>query len=171
MGMIINELRYNVIADRISKAGIGSVAEIGVAGGGVVKRIAKQFPTRTVYAYDTFEGMPQTKWVEGEKHKVGEFCFAGTEERLRQFSNVVVRKGVFPDTLGDEKGFVVVHLDVDWYTSTKDSLEAILPRMAKGGRIILDDWEWCACPGVKRAVLELGLNAIQTVDYQAEIVV
>jgi hypothetical protein len=41
--------------------------------------------------------------------------------------------------------------------------------MAKGGAIFLDDWDWDNCPGVRKAVEELGFTATQTVENQAVI--
>ena len=167
--MIIGSDRYAVIASRIRSAGDGLIAEVGVAEGGVVENLSREFPERTIYAYDTFSGLPAEKWQEGEIHHPGEFQPGNAEACLSRLSNVVVRKGIFPNTLGDETGFVVVHLDVDFYLSTLEALKALLPRMVHGGRIILDDWKWRGCPGVERAVKELGLTAIPTCPMQAEI--
>jgi len=41
-----------------------------------------------------------------------------------------------------------VHIDVDLYHPTKDSLEYFWPRMALGGIIVTDDYNW---PGAKKA--------------------
>lgn len=169
MKTMIPVRRYQHLENRVCEALKGPIAEIGVAAGGVIERLAIRFSDRQIYAYDTFTGIPKEKWQEGEFVKPGDFSSPGTEILLLRFPNVVVKKGIFPDTLGDENGFVVVHLDCDLYRSTLESLIALGPRMAKDGVIILDDWEWKFCPGVKRAVDELGLKAIRTVDYQAEI--
>ena len=168
--MIITDDRYASIRSRVDLLRVGLIAEVGVAGGGVIERLAVEFPQRTIYAYDTFTGLPKEKWQVGEFHKPGEFCSDDTEVRLGKIPNVVVRKGIFPDTLKEETGFAVVHLDVDFYQSTKEALVALLPRMIHKGRIILDDWKWQNCPGVERAVNELGLKATQTCKWQAEII-
>jgi hypothetical protein len=167
--MFICESRYATIQNRINSAGYGIIAEVGVAWGGVVERISREFPQRTIFAYDTFTGLPREKWQEGELPP-GEFYSEDVEARLGKLPNVIVRKGLFPGTLKAESGFAVVHLDVDYYQSTKEALVALLPRMMPYGRIILDDWKWSRCPGVERAVNELGLKAFPTGPTQAEII-
>src|SRR5690606_15518579 len=50
-------------------------------------------------------------------------------------------------------GFVLnyafVHLDADYYQSTKDAISYFRSRMALGGIILLDDYGWPKTPGVK----------------------
>ena len=43
---------------------------------------------------------------------------------------------------------------MDYYQSTKYGLEIFWERLSVGGVIILDDWEWKHCPGVKKAAEE-----------------
>jgi hypothetical protein len=169
-GQIISDDRYDAIAARVRCAPPGPIAEVGVAYGGVVSRLACDFRYRTVYAYDTFEGLPPEHWQPGEHHRAGEFNGGQVAyARLNAIHNVIVRKGLFPDTLQAETGFAVVHLDVDLYLATLAALQALTLRMAPGGCIILDDWDWPACPGVVRAVRALGLTATPTVPHQAVI--
>ena len=55
----------------------------------------------------------------------------------------------------DHRGVVsFVHIDVDLYQPTRDSLEFFYPRMNDGGIIIVDDFACSVCPGATRAVEE-----------------
>lgn len=154
--MLITYDRYDKLVELVSVP--GPLAEIGVAWGGVVWSLAERFPDRTVYAYDTFCGLPDSMWQDGEFHRPGEFAAsASCEEVLMAKPNIIIRKGLFPMTLGEEHGFAMVHLDCDFYRSTLFSILGIVPRLAPGGVLVLDDWDWPNCPGVKTAVEELKL--------------
>jgi hypothetical protein len=65
-------------------------------------------------------------------------------------------EGRVEDTLLDEKNLptkiAFLHLDTDWYYSTKIELEVLWPRLVKGGVLIVDDYgHW---KGSKKAVEE-----------------
>jgi O-methyltransferase len=53
----------------------------------------------------------------------------------------------FPDELGARYRFV--HVDVDLYQPTRDSLEYFYPRLATGGILVCDDYNW---PGARKAI-------------------
>ena len=66
--------------------------------------------------------------------------------------------GSFADTLhAVTPGPVgILHVDADWYASTKLCLDRFLPDMMPGGLVIVDDYHhW---PGCKLAVNELGVK-------------
>ena len=65
--------------------------------------------------------------------------------------------GVFPNSAGyygQIARYGLVHLDADQYWTTRQSLEFFYPRLESSGVIILDDYGWSNCPGVKRALDE-----------------
>ena len=74
--------------------------------------------------------------------------------------------GAFPQDAQERYRFV--HIDVDLYQPTKDSLEYFWPRLAPGGLMVCDDYNW---PGGKRAVETFcaahGLRAQITPSRQA----
>lgn len=149
----------------------GVVAEVGVYRGGVLRELAGAFPERKVYGYDTFEGMPEDFWREGEVVQPGWFADTSLEkvrDAVSSCKNVVLVPGMFPST-GIDDTYAFVHLDVDFYASTLEALKWLAPRMAQGGVIVLDDWDWPQCPGVREAVEELNLHADPTVIFQAAI--
>ncbi len=135
----------------------GAMAELGVYKGGTAKLMADVVPDKPLYLFDTFGGMPQVKAID--IHKAGDFADTSVEEvsgLLGTRTNAIFRKGFFPETakgLEDER-FSFVHIDGDLYQSTLDSLVFFYPRMPKGGVMILDDYEWPDCPGVKQAMDE-----------------
>ena len=58
------------------------------------------------------------------------------------------------DALDTEQAFGLVHIDVDVYPPTKFCLERFAPRDVPGGTIVVDDYGFKTCPGVKQAVDE-----------------
>lgn len=137
----------------------GDLIEVGVFEGGSAKLLAEAYPKRTVYLFDTFEGLPDklnTTMGDVKSYYVGhakaelETC----KEYLKDNKNVKIYKGVFPES-GEpvkDKTFCFAHIDVDIYESTKESLEFIYPRMNKGGILLVHDYP--VHVGVKNAVDE-----------------
>jgi len=84
---------------------------------------------------------------------------------------VRLKRGLFPDTAAglESETFAVVHLDGDLYETTRAGLDFFWPRMVTGGVIVLDDYGLHDCPGVTRAVDELGVSFEQTARYQVAI--
>jgi O-methyltransferase len=151
----------------------GHAAEVGVFRGGVLRQLSRAFPSRKVYGFDTFAGLPVEHDSPGEWCKPGMFAevvFDDVRASFHDCPNVELVRGLFPDTgAGIDGAFAFVHLDVDFYLSTLRALEFLAPRMSPGGVIVLDDWDFDRCPGVRRAVDELRLPAVQTGAFQAAI--
>jgi hypothetical protein len=149
----------------------GVAAECGVYKGGTLRMIAETCPDRPVYGFDTFTGLPGEMWRAGEPHGVGDFRDTTLDDVrtvVAGLANVELVPGVFPASaapLADLR-FAFVHLDLDWYRSTRDALEWLLPRMSKGAAIVFDDYEWKHCPGVKQAIDGLELAVERTVPFQ-----
>lgn len=142
----------------------GELFEVGVFMGATAKIIASAYPFKTLYAFDTFEGFPDeisTEKGDDIRYRVGDMKEATIEqvkENLKNYENIVLTKGTFPDTAKviKDKTFAFAHIDVDLYQGTKDALEFIIPRMNKGGIILIHDYP--AHEGVKKAVEELNLK-------------
>lgn len=152
----------------------GHVAEVGVYRGGILRELAHVFPARTVYGFDTFAGLPvehdSPGWEICQPGMFDEVRFDDVRASLRDCPNVELVRGLFPDTGAAIDGrFAFVHLDVDFYLATLRALEFLVPRMSRRGTIVLDDWGFARCPGVRRAVDELKLPAIETTTFQAMI--
>ena len=110
-------------------------------------------------------------WSAGEVHQPGDFAdtsFKAVSAYVAQCPNVRLVRGEFPASADDAMdNFAFVHLDFDFYESTRAALEWLIPRMSPGGVILFDDYEWHRCPGVKRAINECALVVEKTVPYQA----
>lgn len=150
----------------------GAAAECGVYRGGCLRLIASECPERKIYGFDTFSGLPAEMWSEGEPHSVGDFgdcSFDVVKRHLADLHSVRLVKGNFPASahgLEDER-FAFVHLDFDFYESTRAALEWLLPRMSPGAAIVFDDYDWKHCPGVRRAIEEFGLHVVVPIPFQA----
>lgn len=135
----------------------GDTAELGVYEGGMSRHIALNNNNAIHHAYDTFEGMPEDDVFLKGHHK-GDFPvdFDYVLEVLN-LPNIRIHKGFFPHT-AVEAQFKFVHIDVDIYQSTRAGLGFFVPRMVKGGIIVMDDLDYIVCPGVRKACEEMGLH-------------
>lgn len=152
----------------------GNIVECGVAAGGssallatVISRYSKR--PRRLYSFDTFEGMPPADARDthsghgAESVGWGEGTCSAPEDSLREVALkldvaqlIHPVKGLFADTLPGKRTEIgpiaMLHMDGDWYSSTRDILVNIFDSVVAGGRIQIDDygfWEGC-----KKAVSE-----------------
>ena len=72
---------------------------------------------------------------------------------LKNFNFVKTYKGWIPDRVKEveKESFSFVHIDVDLYEPTKESLEFFYPKLDIGGIIVCDDYNISAYPGAKDA--------------------
>jgi O-methyltransferase len=110
-------------------------------------------PKRTVWAADSFEGLPppNTKLYpldRGDEHHAVSFLRVGLEEVRLNFEryglldeHVRFLKGWFKDTLPGPVGrLAILRLDGDMYESTIQTLDALYDRVSPGGFVIVDDY-------------------------------
>lgn len=158
---LISSDRINVIRflARLTENLPGSPIEVGVYKGGSLAEIAKALPHKTVYGFDTFKGLPSEDHGPGEIHSVGDFNDTAKDEVAKYLMekegviNFKLIEGLFPESAPDIK-VSFAHLDMDFYLGTRHALEWLPPRIVSGGIIVLDDYGWERCPGVKEAVDE-----------------
>jgi O-methyltransferase len=135
----------------------GDMAEIGTFLGASAALIASSAPDRAVHVFDTFEGLPQPGASE---ESLGEWSHAGAlnagydgvKRYLSKWRNISLYKGEFPrcaPSFLNNSRFSFVHLDVDLYRGTRESLEWFYPRMSRGGILLTHDYSFC--DGVRRA--------------------
>jgi hypothetical protein len=125
----------------------GDIAEVGVYKGGTAKIICEAKAHKTLHLFDTFEGLPELSEKDNPRqfHENQYSCsLERVKDYLKGYSNVFFYKGLFPTTAGpvEQKKFSFVHLDVDLYESTMNSLVFFYPRMAVGGVLISHDYLW-----------------------------
>ncbi|KAH9578145.1 Macrocin-O-methyltransferase [Trypanosoma melophagium] len=159
----------------------GVLMECGVAGGGsavllaVVAAHCCEHPIK-VYAFDTFNGMPDPTSVDVlissnnninisstslESTPWGSGTCSALQDNVRNLARnfnvddqLVIVPGMFHETMpgilkeiDKEGGIRMLHVDADWYESTKCVLELAWPKVVKGGVVQVDDyyyWNGCA---------------------------
>jgi O-methyltransferase len=140
----------------------GDTAECGVFEGAgsylicTLNRMVSQ-QHRIHHVFDSFEGLSSPEPVDGSHWTKGDLA-CGEEvvsENLREFAGaVVLHKGWIPERFPDiqERRFSFVHIDVDLYQPTLDSVRFFYPRMNAGGVIVCDDYGFTSCPGATQAI-------------------
>jgi hypothetical protein len=148
----------------------GDIAEVGVYRAGTARMMARIFPKeKCLHLFDTFEGMP-TVHREHDRHHAGDFSdapLAMVKDYLKDFDNIRLHQGFFPDTAGPvmDKRFCFAHIDGDIYQTTKDSCAFFYGRMSPGGIMVFHDYEIQSCPGVKIALDEFFADKPERVLY------
>jgi hypothetical protein len=156
---------YQAICEAVEEEIPGDVVECGSAKGGSAALMGLTLKTlgdkRILRVCDTFEGIPVPTEEDGPGAEayVGQFK-GDLEEIMGLFTSLGLMgqtklvKGMFQDTIEKRvKGpIAVLHLDGDWYESTKCCLEVLYDRVSPGGFIQIDDYgHW---PGCRKAVDE-----------------
>jgi hypothetical protein len=164
---LIDHNRLNVIR-RLARSCAnvpGDAAELGVYRGGSAVVISKALTNKTLHLFDTFSGQPEDDEHPAGPHKAGDFADT-TRNDVESFLDgcpCVFHVGRFPNTIpNDDQRYSFVHLDADTQQATSAGLAYFLPRLSKGGVIVLDDWEWKGCPGVKEALRKFGYTSPNT---------
>lgn len=166
-------LRYETLrslydgARYVVKQGVeGNVVECGVARGGsgatLATALSETDPDRYTFLFDTFEGLPAPTRDNPDYDRAALLtgkCRGGIEEVTDLFGRLRLRnyhliKGMFQETLPvtDTGHISLLHIDGDWYESTRACLENLWDRVSEGGIVQIDDYaEWQGC---KKAVDE-----------------
>lgn len=141
----------------------GDIFECGVYRGGsafVLAELCRRHGTSPgrLHLFDTFGGMPVAD-LNLDGYLIGSFSDTSLEtvnELLSKNPEINVHPGIIPETFKglSETEIRFAHIDVDQYQSTKDCIEYIFPRLAKGGIMIIDDYGFPACYGAREAVDE-----------------
>lgn len=151
----------------------GNFVECGVAGGGssglLSAVIRKYDASRRLFSCDSFEGMPPA--TEFDMHNgqraedsgwgtgtcaAPESCVLELCHKLGTSSVITTVKGYFEDTLPVWKEqfepIAFLHMDGDWYSSTKVILDTLYEKLAPGAYVQVDDFgHWDGC---RKAVTE-----------------
>ena len=142
----------------------GCFVECGTWRGGMSAGMAEIFPEKLFYLFDSFEGLPEVKEIDGEaavhwqnnpqSDTFYDNCKAEINLAEKAMSQTKVKykivKGWFSDTLPEYKfkeEIAILRLDADWYDSTMECLRHLYPKVAKKGLIIIDDyftWDGCS---------------------------
>jgi hypothetical protein len=147
----------------VDRRGIeGDIVETGCWKGGTAAFMAyvskHNGSNRMTWMFDSFEGFPSLKendaigspsphvFTEGylatpvqDAHKITRIL--GVEQNTR------IVKGWFKDTLPKAAigKIAILRMDADFYEATMETLEALYDKVAKGGYVVIDDFQYEGC--------------------------
>jgi hypothetical protein len=142
----------------------GDTAECGVLEGASSHLICSAYEGRTGHrhhVFDSFEGLSEPRpedaptspmvprWRRGDLSVPLE----AVRRNLSRFAFIDYHAGWIPERFHAvaERRFSFVHIDVDLYQPTKDSLEFFYSRLVPGGILLCDDYGSRQCVGARRA--------------------
>lgn len=115
------------------------------------------------FVFDSFAGLSEPSAADGDYWKHGDLSTSEREirQRLQMFPFVDYMTGWIPTRFAEvaDRRFSFVHVDVDLYEPTRDTLEFFYPRLSPGGMLVCDDYGARWCPGAKRALDEFAAAA------------
>ena len=144
----------------------GDVAECGVRYGKSTAFMLEADPIKRQYhLFDSFQGLSEPAlgrhFGAAPSRRTGRRATWPSMRRRRRanladFANVSFYRGWIPERFPEVAGrcFALLHVDVDLYHPTCDSLEFFWPRLALGGVVVCDDYGFATCPGAKQALDE-----------------
>jgi O-methyltransferase len=145
----------------------GDFLEVGVWRGGtaaVIGMQAQKFVGSKLWLADTFVGVANAS-ERDSIYKGGEHADttkADVERVLKRcgIGPYEILEGVFPEETGSTLAaqhvkLRFVHIDVDTYTSARNTFEWAWPRTVPGGFIVFDDYGFWGCEGVAQFVESL----------------
>ena len=161
----------NIFKNILNNKVDGYVAECGVWKGHsafiLCKMLEETKSSKKFYIFDSFEGGLSDKSAKDknnryelkkEQIRAEKMSFASDENQVKNslsvFRNIYYFKGWIPERFNEVKNnnFCFVHIDVDLYQPTLDSLIFFYPRLTKGGAIVIDDYAISQFPGSRKAV-------------------
>ena len=119
----------------------GMALEFGVYKGTTINHLAKLWPKRRFYGFDSFRGLPED-WAGSRYSKVN-FDRGGTKPKVP--GNVTLVEGWFDETLpkflAANKGPIAfLHVDCDIYSSTKTVLDLTVKQLVSGAVVVFDEF-------------------------------
>lgn len=161
---------YHVLTElqRVVSEGIpGHVVELGCHEGGTTVQMRRLLDKlkdkkRELHAYDSWQGVPAPTahdkpppgvypFEEGmctTQREVFEKNFADNDLRLPTIHSGWF--GAIPDAEYPAP-IAFAFFDGDLYSSIMDSFAKVYPKLSRGARVVIDDYEWERLPGVKQA--------------------
>lgn len=162
----------NNISGAFIECGVGAGSQIG-AMGLACKNLGDD--KRKIWAFDSYQGIPMASFKDDQQPGIGYLPDGRPEEEnkdsllissgitVHSLDNVkgnlrkwnvnlqqyIFVKGWFQKTLPEVadqiKDIAILRLDGDLYESTRVCLEALYPKLVKGGILIIDDWALAGC--------------------------
>ena len=140
----------------------GDVAEFGVYMGHTAaamnRALEQQKSEKQLYLFDSFSGMPEITYPLDGVWKKGDLAspVESVRELFKGSQRVNILPGYFSETLPQHPNlrFSFCHVDCDLYSSVKECISYILPRLSIGGVIVFDDYGFRDTQGAKAAIDE-----------------
>jgi hypothetical protein len=124
--------------------------------------INRFYPDRTLYLFDTFSGFDERDLSINEVETGFGKGLTFTNEEISVLKclhqeKIVVKKGYVPRTFSglENERFAFVSLDMDLYKPQLAGMEFFIPRMSKGGVILVHDYYNPKFPTLKQAVAQV----------------
>jgi SAM-dependent methyltransferase len=146
----------------------GDFAELGVFRGNSAAVLAHyaRASGRNLLLFDTFAGFDPKDRTGIDASRGTEFTDTSLEMVMRLVGEDNARfiKGRFPQSIPNEvrnNRFSIVHIDCDLYQPAKAALEFFFDRLSPGGLLIIHDYGNPHWEGIKRAVDEFFVTAVE----------
>lgn len=132
-------------------------------------------PDRPHLLFDSFEGISAPE--EGDNHpdksvyqwKANDMAYPmeSVQKKFAAFPQVEYYKGWIPTRFAEvsDREFSFVHIDVDMYQPTYDSISFFYDRLQTGGIILCDDYGAVGTPGAFRAMNEFFADKLENPVY------
>jgi hypothetical protein len=165
----------------------GCIVECGVWRGGMMAGMAEVLgPERHYVLCDSFEGLPKAEAIDGPRALAwqanpegstyydncrAEASFAEQAMRMASVPDYELVRGWFDQTLPSlvlPEPIAILRIDADWYQSVRSCLVNLVPKLAPGGIVIMDDyftWDGCA-KAVHEFLAETQSTARVTTPYE-----
>lgn len=176
----------------------GVYVECGVAAGAQIIAMAYGAPNKTIYAFDSFEGIPlpsnRDDQMPGimmlteterkalpdpgkQKLETSGATSVSIEDFLSHIDQSKVKAldinpihGWFEETtIGFDEPIAILRLDGDLYNSTLVCLQNLYPKVIEGGLVIVDDWQLKGCRDACHDYFNSQLNPSPTVNFISNI--
>jgi O-methyltransferase len=160
----------------------GAFVDCGCFNGGSSVMMSSGAPSREVWAFDSFEGLPEAGPRDPDRAHdlVGELV--ASERKVREAfaryafpERLHVVKGWFAETFPEAAPAInrvgILHADGDWYESVRLTLETFEPKVTSGGFVVIDDYgywegakeathEYRASRGIHASLVEVDETAV-----------
>lgn len=158
---IITDRRYGL--RELTKLALsvgGDVAECGCYNGVTAYLMADVIRAagsdKELHLFDSFSGLSRPQQDDGQHWHEGDLAFPleSVRKNLADFDFVRYHPGWIPQAFPQvaDRRFSLVHIDVDLYDPTRDSLTFFWERLVPGGLIVCDDYGISTCPGATKAI-------------------
>lgn len=125
----------------------GEILEFGVFQGKTIKHLSGGFPDKTLWGFDSFEGLPEDWFLnvnDAVSTRPAGYFALNTLPEVPE--NVKLVKGFFDQSLPNWlkenpiKQISILHIDCDLYSSTKTVMNLLNPYIVNGTIIIFDEF-------------------------------